>query len=149
MDAKLLYRKASTHGASPVQLVILLYEQCIEDLRRAIIALEKRDIEARTREINHAIKVIGQLHSSLDMERGGEVARNLEFFYNMVRRGLVEAQATQSARTLELQISHLVLIHGAWLEVERAILPKTEGISSAQGAPETSLEEIPVSNWSA
>src|SRR5689334_18427773 len=75
MDARSSYREAAVRGATPVQLVILLYEQGIEDLRRAIIALEKNDIEARTREINHALMVIGQLQASLDMERGGEVAR--------------------------------------------------------------------------
>lgn len=120
MDARSSYLETAVRGASPVQLVILLYEQAVADLRRAIVALEKGDIEARTREINHALVLIGQLHGSLDMERGGEVATNLQTFYNMVRVNLTEAQAKQSAGILEEQISHLVLLCDAWLEVERA-----------------------------
>ncbi len=107
-------------GASPVRLVISLYEQAIEDLRRAVLALDQGDIEARTREINHALLVIAQLQGSLDMERGGEVARNLARFYGVLRAGLSEAQQKQSTVLLEQQISQLAEVHEAWLEVERA-----------------------------
>ena len=96
MDAKTSYREAAVRGASPVRLVICLYEQAIEDLRRAVIAQEKGDIELATRGINHALTVIAQLHGSLDMEHGGDVARNLARFYSLVRAGLTEAQVKQS-----------------------------------------------------
>ena len=109
MDANISYREAAVRGASPVRLVICLYQQAIEDLRRAVIALEKRDAEARTRAINHALVVIGQLQGTLDMERGGDVAKNLDRFYNVVRAGLVDAQFKQSAAILTQQIAQLGL----------------------------------------
>jgi flagellar secretion chaperone FliS len=153
MDARSSYREAAVRGASPVGLVICLYEQAIEDLRQAVIALEKNDIEARTRGINHALMVIAQLQGSLDMERGGEVARNLARFYSVVRAGLNEAQMKQSARILEQQISQLVTVHEAWLEVERATatpqplpaeptLPKPAILS-------TETSEAPLVEWNA
>src|SRR5258708_17071975 len=119
MDARSSYREAAVRGASPVRLVICLYEQAIEDLRCAVIAMEKGDIETRTRGINHALTVIAQLQGTLDMERGGDVARNLARFYSLVRAGLAEAQVTQSTRILEQQTSQLATVHEAWLEVER------------------------------
>ena len=122
-----------------MRLVICLYEQAIEDLRRSLLALEKGDIEARTRAINHALMVIGQLQGSLDMERGGDVARNLGRFYNQVRIGLVEAQQKQSARILEQQISQLATVYDAWLEVERA----TAGPVPSPGNPVPINPEIP------
>jgi flagellar secretion chaperone FliS len=150
MDARSSYREANVRGASPVQLVICLYEQAIEDLRRAVIALEKGDIEARTRGINHALVVISQLQGTLDMERGGEVARNLDRFYNIVRASLAEAQLKQSARILEQQISQFVLIYEAWLEVERVTLPPVQQSSRpAQTAQVVSPPDKPLSNWNA
>jgi flagellar protein FliS len=150
MDARTLYREAAVRGASPVRLVICLYEQAIEDLRRAVIALEKGDIEGRTRGINHALMVIGQLQGSLDMQRGGEVARNLYWFYNIVRNSLAEAQLKQSARILEQQVSQLVLIYEAWLEVERATLASGSPSSeSTQTAPEVPRFETPLADWNA
>lgn len=137
-------------GASPVRLVICLYEQAIEDLRRAVIALEKGDIEGRTRGINHALMVIGQLQGSLDMQRGGEVARNLNRFYNVARTSLAEAQLKQSERILERQVSELVLIYEAWLEVERATMaPVGQTSEAAPTARAVAQFEAPPTEWNA
>jgi len=121
MNAILSYRETAVAGATPVRLVVLLYEQAIEDLRRAVAAQEKKDIESRTREINHAILVIGHLQATLDKERGGNVSDDLERFYQHVLAGLLDAQARQSAAGLEKQISHLMEIRDAWCEVERQV----------------------------
>jgi flagellar protein FliS len=150
MDAISSYREANVRGAKPVRLVICLYEQAIGDLRRAIIALETGAIETRTREINHALKVIAQLEGSLDMERGGDVARNLGRFYGMLRRGLTEAQMRQSSSLLQQQISQLVEVHEAWLEVERAtevpnpLYPEHSSEAAAIARPENQF-----SDWNA
>jgi flagellar secretion chaperone FliS len=151
MDAKISYREAAVRGASPVRLVICLYEQAIEDLRQAVVALEKGEIEARTRKINHAITVLGQLQGSLDMVRGGEVARNLERFYHTVRAGIVEAQLKQSTRILEQQIAQLVLVYEAWLVVERAAstAPGPPPQESPKSAPPIASLESPAADWSA
>jgi flagellar secretion chaperone FliS len=135
MDARSSYRETAVRGARPLQLVILLYEQGIEDLRRAIVALEKNDVEGRTREINHAILVIGHLQASLDRDLGGPVAANLERFYDQVRAGLVEAQFRQSAAALEQQIAHLMQVHEAWCEVERSSAMPAIGQSESAHSP--------------
>src|SRR5208282_3224396 len=109
-----------------------------------------RTYEGRTREINHALMVIAQLQGSLDMERGGEVARNLAKFYALLRAGLTEAQVKQSARILEQQISQLVEVHEAWLEVERATA-KTNPPSHepASNAPTPPPSETAITDWNA
>ena len=150
MDAKSSYREAAVRGASPVKLVIFLYEQAIEDLRRAVIALEKGAIEARTRAINHALDVIAQLQGTLDMKRGGEVARNLQQFYHVTRASLIEAQLKQSARILERKIEQLVLVREAWLEVDVATTqPALPSGKSAQSPPTVSSQEVSCSEWDA
>jgi flagellar secretion chaperone FliS len=133
-----------------MRLVICLYEQAIEDVRRAVIAMEKGHIEVRTHNINHALAVIAQLQGSLDMERGGEVAKNLHRFYNVVRGGLVEAQLKQSARILEQQISHLVLVYESWMEAERlAQAPQPQPAGPAEAAQAMTPLAIPMGNWKA
>jgi flagellar protein FliS len=148
MDARSSYREATVRGASPVRLVLCLYEQAIEDLRCAVIALEKGDIESRTRAVNHALSVIAQLQGSLDMKRGGEVAKNLDRFYGVVRVGLIEAQTKQLARILEQQISQLATVHEAWLEVERVTGAPGSG-AVLQIQPDLSPPKISVSEWNA
>jgi flagellar secretion chaperone FliS len=149
MDARLRYREAAIRGASPVRLVICLYEQAIADMRRAIAALEKGDIEARTRAINHALTVIAHLQGTLDMTQGGEVAANLSQFYGLIRAGLVQGHATQSAKILEEQISLLMTIHEAWLEVERITAVPPAQVASARTAPALAEPRISVADWNA
>jgi len=126
MDAKLSYREQAARGASPVHLVMLLYEQAIEDLHRALVAQRQGQIEERFRQVDHALLVLGYLQATLDKEHGGRVAANLEQFYNQIRAGLMEAQCRQSAQGIEQQISHLMLVREAWEEVERATPPGAE-----------------------
>lgn len=149
MNARFSYCETAVRGASPVRLVICLYEQAIEDLRRAVSAQERGDIEGRTRGINHALVVIGQLQGTLDMERGGDVARNLERFYTMVRLGLIEAQKKQSAKLLEEQISQLVTVHEAWQVVERATETAPQSKDVEANDPASSSLQSSFAGWSA
>ena len=134
-----------------MQLVILLYQQGIDDLRRALAAMQRNDIEVRTREINHALEVIGQLQGTLDREEGGEVAANLDLFYDQVRGGLVEAHLRQSAVVLEQQISHLVLVHDAWCEADRSIAASAHQPAPTQSRAHPPVEDEPRSfaEWNA
>ncbi len=126
MNPQLQYRESAVAGAGPVRQVILLYEQAIEDLRRAVAACHAGQVEERTRHINHAILILGCLQSALDRERGGAVAANLDRFYSQMRSGLIEAQCRQSPAAIERQIALLVEVHEAWCEVEKTEVEKTE-----------------------
>lgn len=147
MDARLSYRQAATRGARPLQLVILLYQQGIDDLRRAVAAMQRNDIEARTREINHALEVIGQLQGTLDREEGGEVATTLDRFYDQVRAGLVEAQFRQSVAALEQQLSHLMMVHDAWCEADRSTAATAHQSTTSQTPAED--ESRSFAEWNA
>lgn len=150
MDARSSYREAAVCGASPMRLVLCLYEQAIEDLRRAVAALATSDIATRTRLINHALMVIGQLQGTLDMDRGGAVARNLERFYVLLRAGLVEAQATQSRNILEQQISQLTTVYEAWQEVERRTQPSApQSAEPTQASSMLPSSETSFTEWNA
>jgi flagellar secretion chaperone FliS len=121
MDARSLYREAAGRGASGVQLVVLLYEQVIQDLGRAIRAIEAENIEARTREINHALKVIAHLQTTLNLQVKGRVVENLMRFYTALRARLLEAQAQVSRPILQEQITLLLEMREAWIEVDRSV----------------------------
>jgi flagellar protein FliS len=117
-DPRFAYRENAARGASPVGRVVLLYEQAIKDLGAASAALTSGDIERRTQSLNHALLVIGQLQACLDLDRGGEVARNLDRFYGLVQKRLLEAQVRGSVEILREQIDLLLSIRAAWVEVE-------------------------------
>jgi len=55
----------------------------------------------------------------LNLERGGQVAQNLDRFYDAVRANLCEAQFQASKELLARQITDLLTVREAWEQVER------------------------------
>jgi len=117
-DARLAYQEGAVRGASPVRLTILLYEQVIQDLTRAIEAIDQVKPENCAYELNHAASVIGYLHGTLNLDAGAVVVGNLGRFYNMIRERLLEAQVRSSRQILEELRTHMLDIRQAWLKVE-------------------------------
>ncbi len=52
------YRELAIKAATPVGLIVLLYDMAIESLSHAVREIDAGDIEARTADLNHALTVI-------------------------------------------------------------------------------------------
>ena len=146
MDANLSYRTSSSRASSGVGLVILLYEQLVQDLRRALTALDSGAIETRTFELGHALEVVGQLQGRLDMQAGGEVAHNLDRFYSTVIAAILDAQVKCSKARLLGLIDDVLSLREAWLEVERKMLESTPATQAAAVRSGTTDEGQPSSS---
>ncbi len=120
VDPKREYREAAVRNATPVRLILMLYEAAIEDLRRISAAMQDHDVQRRTNEVHHFLRVLNQLQGSLDMERGGEVAANLDRYYGLVRSQLLHAEMNNSTHIVQDMLGQFLSLHQAWLEVDRA-----------------------------
>lgn len=125
MNLEATYRDCSVGGASPIGLIIALFDRLIADLRRAAEATRRNDIEGRCRELNHALLIVGRLETWIDGDNGGEPARQLTTFYSYFRARLLEASAKQSAELFEAQMQTIVHIRSKWqlLEGSTALAP--------------------------
>jgi flagellar biosynthetic protein FliS len=112
------YQETAVHGAKPVRLTILLYEQIIQHVNRAAEAVSARNFEAVASEVSHATGVIGYLQATLQREKGPAVARNLSKFYTMLREKLMEAQVRCSREILDRLRENMIEVREAWLKVE-------------------------------
>src|ERR1700749_2689115 len=116
MNIRQSYREGTVRGANPIELVVRLYEQLVEDLRRTAIAIEKNDVGRRAEHIKHAVLVVGYLQSSLDLARGGKVAGNLEQFYNYLRQNLGKVQFRPSKVGIQQLITDVMAVRSSWIE---------------------------------
>ena len=132
-NARTAYRENDVRGASPVRLVVLLYDQIIQDLTQAAQAMEQNEIELRTKRINHAILLIGHLQSPLDFVKGGKVAKDLDNFYNVLRQNLVQVQFHPSKSGIDRLITDVLAVREAWIEVERD--EKSSATTAVQTVP--------------
>ena len=113
-----LYREVSARGSHPVSLVVKLYDAILEDFRRALSAAGTGDIQARTISLNHALQIIAELQSVLDHERGGEVSRRLDGFYNVTRSLIIEANIHSNPLHVQRLIDLYMPLRQAWIQVE-------------------------------
>ncbi len=121
------YHEQRILTASPARLVIMLYEAAITSLNKAIKAIGEGDIKGRWAANKHAIDIIEQLLVTLDTERGGEIAANLERLYPFMIRHLIDVDLHNDPVPAREVIELLEPMHESWCELERRI--------SANGAP--------------
>ena len=114
----LAYRRAATQQASVIGLVIALYDTLAGDLQRAAAAMDRGQIEDRSRQLKHGFAVLTQLDSLIDMERGGQTAQHLRRFYNHIRGQMLQAQFEADAAILIRTAGLLIDVRGAWQEVD-------------------------------
>ncbi|HWZ97364.1 MAG TPA: flagellar export chaperone FliS [Candidatus Dormibacteraeota bacterium] len=115
------YRQNSVQGASPVGLLLVLYDTVIRDFRRAMEAMDRGDVEMRVHELNHALTVIAHLKSVLDHQRGGEAASRFENFYEVSRGMILSVNVNSSRETLTKLIDMFSSMRQAWHQAETLI----------------------------
>ena len=145
VDARRGYQESAVRGATPLELVILLYDSAIEDMRRALTAMQKSEIENRSAQIAHALMVLQQLQGTLDFERGGSAARQFEQFYNLVRAKLLEAQIRGSSELMRQQIRCMSEVRDSWQQARRLLQPLT----GTPPAPAATSEGGSTAEWNA
>lgn len=140
VDPKRSYQETALRGATPIELVVVLYETAIEDMRRALAAMQQNDIETRVRHLSHALIVLQQLQGTLDFERGGSAARQFEQFYSLVRAKLLEAQIRNAPELLREQMRYVSEVRDCWLQAKRLLPPvdHPEALERGSSGPEGS-----------
>lgn len=115
-DAELSYNQMAAHSARAEDLVILLLDQLVKDLRLAATVTRSGGIEARAAALKHPTLVLQTLEGLLDPEKGGDLVVWLGRFCASVRARMLEAQIKGSADLLDEQVKVVLEIRGAWQE---------------------------------
>lgn len=110
-----------TEGASPHRLIQILMDGALEKIHVAKGLIERRDIPEKVRQINWALSIVDGLRQSLDMEKGGEIANNLESLYDYIQRRLIVANAENNPLILDEVASLMFEIKSAWDAVPESI----------------------------
>jgi flagellar protein FliS len=134
-NAALAYRESALLGASPVGMIVLLYDRLAQDIHNAAAALHTNDVEARAEHVNHALLVLQQLQGTLDFAQGGEAARQLDAFYSLVRAKLLEAQIRQSRDLLREQAQAVVQVRESWATIDAIRLDEPSEAGAATETP--------------
>lgn len=110
------YRQTSINTASPAKLLLMLYDGAIKFLHQAEKAITENNISEANTYLIKVQDIIIELMSSLDMDKGGEVAQNLyklyEFYLDETRKSNIKKDLTHLHHVLEF----FELFRGTWAE---------------------------------
>jgi flagellar protein FliS len=119
MNAYQTYRQTQAQTAAPGELVLMLYRGAARFVAVAIEGIEMHDVQSAHINLVKAQACISELFESLDVERGGDVARNLQRIYEYLNYRLREANMRKHAapaREVERLLRELL---PAWEEAVR------------------------------
>lgn len=110
--------ETSVNQASPHQLIVLLFDGALNAIKLAKLYIEKGNIAGKGVAISKAINIIDNgLKSCLDMEKGGEIAANLDDLYHYISHQLVLANLHNDVAKLDNCYDLLNNIAQSWREI--------------------------------
>jgi flagellar protein FliS len=138
------YRNTKINTASGGQLVLMLYDTAIKHLEHGLDLLSAnksgksspQNIEQISRAVLKAQEIITELMASLDMDQGGDIAKNLFSLYTWFNHELLEANINQDIRRMTIIRNMMSELRGAWYEVAgktQTVPGKTSGSVNIAG----------------
>ncbi|MCQ2601033.1 MAG: flagellar export chaperone FliS [Treponema sp.] len=131
------YRDTNVKTASQGRLIVLLYEGAVKQLTLANSMFDEngklpvRSIEAFGKAILKAQEIITELQVSLDMEKGGEIAKNLMSLYIFFNKELTETNISKDQKRLEPILKMISDLCESW----------RQAAASSANAPQTQVQQ--------
>ncbi|MWP61890.1 flagellar export chaperone FliS [Gilliamella sp. Pas-s25] len=106
--------------ASPHQLIVLLFDGALNAIKLASLYIQKGNIVGKGNAISKAINIVDNgLKSCLDLEKGGEIAENLDRLYQYISQQLVLANLHNDKEKLQTCFDLLNNIAESWREIAK------------------------------
>jgi flagellar protein FliS len=110
------YQQNHIETASPEQILIMLYDGALRFIRQARQGLAEQDLKAKIEGIGRSIDILNELSNTLDFEKGGELADNLDGLYAYMVRELTLANARNASEPLDIVENILEELKDGWIQ---------------------------------
>ena len=95
-------------------LIIMAYEGAINFVKEAKAKLAQNDYAGKSINISNAVSIINELNARLNMEKGGETAKNLNKLYTFLSIHLTTANLKKDAHKLDESLNILQNLLNGW-----------------------------------
>jgi flagellar protein FliS len=123
------YKKTAVSTASKEQILLMLYQAAIKNCKKAIEAIEAKQIAKKGEYIGKLQDIVIELNNSLDFEVGGDIAKELSSLYDYMLFASTQANIKIDAEPLQGCLSVLNTLYDGWSEAIKSL--------KASGAPVT------------
>lgn len=116
-NAHTAYQSVQVTTTDRGRLLLMMYEGAIKFLKQAKAGLEAGDVAKFCRFLSKAQAIIAELMNTLDFEKGGTIARDLDRLYDFMLFYLTEANLHRDAKRITKTIALLDTIYSAYREI--------------------------------
>ena len=128
------YKKASVNTLDQNKLIIMLYDGAIKNANFAVEYMKSGEIEKVHDSLIKTKNIVTELLATLNMEHGGEIAKNLKSLYSYMFSQLIEANMEKKSEPVLNVIDLLKELRGAWVQIREKKKPEEKkGNASDQG----------------
>lgn len=119
------YKKTSVGTASKEQILLMLYQAAIKNCKKAIEAIEQKQIAKKGEYIGKLQDIVIELNNSLDHEVGGDISKELASLYDYMLHSTTQANLKIDKAPLESVLKILNTLYDGWTEAIKSL--KKEG----------------------
>lgn len=112
----------------------MLYDGAIRFMEAGKYGIENKDLETQNKNLQKAQRIVMELMSCLDMDKGADIAKNLLALYSYVLNELVEANIGDRTEPIDRCIKILSDLRESWVEVERMSRTPAEPVEARLAA---------------
>ena len=109
------YKTANIATADRGKLVLMIYDHCLKWTRKAEEELTANNLEKMARAVHRVQGGLTELMCALDMEKGGDIAKNLFRLYDFYSRHLTMAIKDRSTQCLQDVLAMMTALREAWV----------------------------------
>lgn len=99
------------------RLLLMMYEGAIKFLKLSVVGLEEKDIPKFCRYLSKGQAIIAELMNTLDFEKGGSIARDLDRLYDFMLFYLSEANLYRDPVRITKVIGLIDTVYSAYREI--------------------------------
>ncbi|MFT3907079.1 MAG: flagellar export chaperone FliS [Steroidobacteraceae bacterium] len=123
------YQSVAVHGGvamdDPHRLILMLMDGALQRLSAARGAIERGDIGQKAQLLQRCGAIIAELRASLDPQRGGALALNLDDLYEYMERQLLRANLENRVSYVDEIGGLLGEVRSAWVAIAPGAIPAT------------------------
>ena len=108
-------------SADSLKLVVMLYDGAIGFLNQAVRYADRQDDRQKNSYLQRANDIIVELDKSLDVEAGGEIAKNLKLLYSFMNRQLIDAAINNTVSGVSDVARMLAELRESWQYVDESM----------------------------
>ena len=95
------YQTNNITTTTPEKLMIMLFDGAIQFLQKAKTAIEEKNFQERSANIDGARKIIRELMRTIDLENGNDVSKQLFRLYNKMAMKLIKANVSRNVSLID------------------------------------------------